>query len=546
LTKRINKNDKISAINKIEMIKESELSELEIFNVLEFAQELSGNGIYPGVLTPLLVNARMRDMTLNPVQATEDTLAQAMLNPKDSEKYLQGFSQDFELQSQPYKRLLSYLGDMLSYDFTYESVNAKYSDYSSKAYQSDLDIVKQFFDKFDHKKEFAIATREMLRNEAFFSCTRFDGNKIVLQELPTSPEYTLITGRSPHCLLFSFNMYFFILPGIDINFYPDFFKIKFNEVMRMNGGKIPQYIPSLPPELRGDSSWVYWADIPIGRDPYGWCFKLNPEIATRVPYFSALFNDFIQQPLIRALQKNINMSAAARLVAGEIPMLKDTASKVKDAFSLTPKTLGQFLAFVKAAIGDSLKSVALPLTNVQALEFTPQNEVYSSYMKNAVAMSGVNSNLIFTSENRTNAIETTLSLGVDEQLMMKLYPQFNAFLNYNINARTKKFKFNFMLEGTNNYTNRQQRLEPVMGLVPSGIILPQKIAAAIGVSPFTFQRQLDEARANVFVDNLTPIVPATQISGGGAGDKGGRPQKSDIDLGEEGVNTRGNSGNERG
>jgi hypothetical protein len=290
---------------------------------------------------------------------------------------------------------------------------------------------------------------------------------------------------------------------------------------------------------------VYWTDIPIGRDPYGWCFKLNPEIATRVPYFSALFNDLIQQPLVRALQKNINMSVAARLVAGEIPMLKDTASKVKDAFSLTPKTLGQFLAFVKAAIGDSLKSVALPLSNVQALEFTAQNEVYPAYMKNTVAMSGVNSNLIFTNENRTNAIETQLSLGVDEQLMMKLYPQYNSFLNYNINARTKKFKFNFMLEGTNNYTNRQQRLEPVMGLLPNGIVLPQKIAAAVGMSPFAFQRQLDEARANGWVDDLTPIVLATQMAGGGTnGDKGGRPQKSDVDLKDEGVKTRTSGGNE--
>ena len=125
--------------------KEILISEEMTKYVLEFAQSLTGfSQIYGGALTPMLLNQRMKDITLSPMQATEDTLIAAMKNPKDNEIQLQGFSQDFELQSSVYKKLLSYLGTMLDFGMTYSCSNAKNSDYKTKKYQQDLDIFKSF------------------------------------------------------------------------------------------------------------------------------------------------------------------------------------------------------------------------------------------------------------------------------------------------------------------------------------------------------------------------------------------------------------------
>jgi hypothetical protein len=524
-----------------ELDTKDELPEEQVWDMLKFADAYSGNQIYPGILTPMLINQRLKELTMNPLQATEDSLNAALKDPKNSELQLQSFSQDFENQSQPYKRLLSYLGSMLSFDLTYECVNAKFTDYTSPAYQKDLDVVKSFIDRFDYKKEFPVTVREMLRNEAFFCSTRFDEENITLQELNASPTYTMITGRSAYTPVFSFNMYFFMLPGIDLEMFDPFFGQKFSKLWGKDGVQL--YDPALSIDARGNSSWVYWQDIPVGKPPFGWCFKMHPEIATRLPYFTPLFNDLIQQPLMRALQKSINMSVAARIISGEIPMLKDTAAKVKDQFALTPQNAGQFLAIVKAAIGDAVKAISLPLNGVKGIEFKSENDVYPTHMKNMVAMSGVNANLIFTNENRTNSIESQLSVGVDEQLMERIYPQANNFLNFYINRGTSKFKFKFNFEGTNNYTNRNQRFEKVMKLADKGIILPQKIAAAIGIDPFDFQRQLDEARATGFVENLTPILSSFQMSGKDGGN-GGRPEKSDSDLSDSGDQTRSDGGND--
>jgi hypothetical protein len=515
-----------------------ELTSGEVWNILEFAQQMSGGSFYTGILTPALISSRMRDITLNPMAATENSLNDALKDPKNSELALQAFSQDFEIKSQIYRKLLAYLGNLLSFDLSYVCVNAKPSDYTTSAYSKDLDQIKLFFDKFDYKSEFSVVVKEMLRNEAYFCCPRFDGNRFVLQELPSSPTYTMITGRWDYGLLFSMSMLWFIQPGVNLSMYPKFFADKYNEFWKNNKG-LAGYDPSADVLLgRGSSSYIYWQDIPVD---VGWCWKFQPELITRLPRFVGLFSDLIQQPLMRELQKNINMSSAARIILGQIGTLKDTAAKVKDAFNINPKLLGDFLSLVKAAIGDSLKVAAAPLENMQAVSFPTANDVYSSFLKASLSTAGVSTSLLFDEgNNRTNAVQIQLSVNNDENDMKSLYPYFESFLRYQANKFTKKFKFKFMFEGTNFFNDRAQRLERAATLADRGIVLPQLFSSALSLNPFDFQRQLEEAQATNWVDKLTPIILAAQQSGK---DGAGRPQTSDSKLGDAGEETRSSGAN---
>ena len=498
------------------------LSKEDVEYVLNFAQSSMGltGQTY---LSPHMINARMQDITLNPSRATEKDIVAALKNPKSSEEKLQSFSQDFEVVSQIYKTLLEYKSNILAFDLTYDCINAKYSDYTSAKYSKDLDILKEFLDKFDYRREFKIAVQEMIRNDTFFCAPRFDGDQYVLQELPNSVNWTLITGRWDYGLLFSLNMYWFMQPGVDLDFYPVFFKEKYNSLQnKKNTAGI--YRPPSDPLYRGGSSYVDWQDIPPSA---GWAWKMNMSMATRLPLYSGLFLDLLEQPTMRTLQKDINMANAAKLVIGEIPLLnKTTQGSNKDQFSISAKNLGEFLALVKAAIGSVIKTAAVPLTNVQGIDFTADNELYSSYVKTVLASSGTNTNLLFTSDVKQNSIETQLSLNVDENQMKALYPDFEKFINYQVNKLTKNFKFKVRFEGTNFYNEQVKRMDDQMKLMAQGIVLPQKIAASLGMNPFEFQRQLDEARASKFVDNLTPIVPGAQMSG----KDGGRPEKTDSEL----------------
>jgi hypothetical protein len=73
-----------------------------------------------------------------------------------------------------------------------------------------------------------------------------------------------------------------------------------------------------------------------------------------------------------------------------------------------------------------------------------------------------------------------------------------------------------------------------MKLCERGIVLPQKIAASIGMQPQDMIRQLDEARISGFADKLIPIMNIFTSSGKDAG----REKKSDSEISDEGAISR--------
>lgn len=533
------------------------LTEEEVWDVIDFARYLNGFNSY---VTPDTINSRMKQINLNPIAATEALLSAAMADPKNNEDNLQAFSQNFELISMVYKRLISYSVNMLSFDITYTS-NAKAEDYKLPKYKKDLDIVESFLDKFNYREEFRTAVREMLRNDAFFA-TFFDlGDRYILQELP--PSYCKITARWAGGLLFSFDFSWFEQAGVDIDMYPDWFKKKYIELdkKRKKAYNNPtSYNPSLPLNKRGNSSYITWVDIP---PEVGVCFKFSPELATRLPYFTPLFNDLVLQPTVRALQQNMNMAEASKMVIGEVPMLnRDSKATVKDSIAISAPLLGKFMALVKSAVSESVKIAAAPLQNFKVVDFEGNSDMYDSYMRTTLALSGVNTNLIFSSNAKPNVIETQLSLNVDEQLMTSLYEQFEEYLGYQINLRTKNFKFNFVFEGTDFSVNRDSRFEKAMTLFDKGIILPQKIAAAMRMKPSELRKQMEEAKAMDFMGMITAPSFEQQkelanmnIKSGQetaeknieaqkeAAESAGRPQKKPTELTDEGANTRAGGAN---
>jgi len=532
--------------NKTEnQIEEVSLTESEVWEVINFARAM--NGFYYGepYLSPDLSNAKLKELNLNPLQASADELETAMRNPKNSELQLRSFSQDFELQSMVYKRLISYLSNMLAFDVTYTS-NAKPEDYKKPRYERDLEKVEEFLDNFSYKMEFRIAIREMLRNDAYFGVLRKIGERYILQELP--PDYCRITGRWAHGFVFEFDMNWFT--EADIDNYPDFFVKKYRELLNENKLK-PNYKSVFPANDRIFRNNSQWVEVP---PEISACFKLSPELITQLPYFIPLFNDLILQGLMRNLQKNLNMAAANRMIIGEVPMLnKEIKATVRDSIAVSPELLGRFLALVKSAIGDSVKLASAPLTNMRGIEFESDNDLYDSYLRTTLASSGINTNLIFSSSVKPNAIETQLSLNVDEQMMKAIYEQFEIFVNYQLSKITSYFRFKIEFEGSDFSIDRDARFEKAMTLFDKGIMLPQKIAASLGIKPSQLRKHMEEAEANEFISKITPPALEQQLrmmelmpEGVGSptnpknaeSGEAGRPKKNIKDLGEEGQKTR--------
>jgi len=516
-------------------IASGELSSDTVWSTLEFARSLSSNYMYNGMFTPELMNSRMKDINMNPLMATEADITKALKDPKNSESSLIGFSEFFEYTDMIYKRTLNYISLIPAFDLTYTS-DADPKEMTKPAFKKDCKIVVDFLRKFDYKAEFKKAMKMMLRQETYYTSFRNQGNKYILQELPR--EYCKITGRSEYGFLFDFNMYWFMIPSVSVDMYADVFK---DYMSRIASGQQLTYNPANNLGYR-DDTYMYWTQT--GHEDGMWAFKFNPDIAGNVPFLSPMFNDLVLAPMMRNLQKSKYIIEATKIMVGLIPMLKDNKSgNVKDMFAVDPTTLGTFLQLIKSGVGENIAVGAAPFEDIKMVEFdVNQNNIQEAYNKNLSASSGINSRLIYGSD-KPNTLETAASINVDEMLSTYIYPYFENFLNYNINALTSKYKFEFKFEGTEFTSNRKDRLDAQMKLMEKGIVMPHKVAASMGMDYHVMIQHLEEAKASGFADKLIMIINASQMSAGQQSTKeGGRPEKSLEDLSDAGATNREYSG----
>jgi hypothetical protein len=371
----------------------------------------------------------------------------------------------------------------------------------------------------------------------------------------------------------AFDFVYFLQPGVDIRLYPKFFQKKFNEIWGEDSLGKHKYNPSLAPAMRGNSQFVYWVDLP---PEVGWVFKFDPSLVTSVPYYASLIPDLLNQPVIRTLQKNMNIAAASKLLVGQVPLLKETKANVTDMVSIKPETLGKFLGLMKSALADTIKVTAAPLEDIKSVSFETDSSMYDEYLRTATSASGVNAPLIYSGKLKANAIESQLSFQSDSLIMEQLYPQFNYFMEYYGNKKTRNYKYAFEFEGNAYYLDRSARFDYAKRMFDMGIILPQKLAAARGMSPQTLFRQMEESSSMNFVDMLQNPVFLQQEKMSKIGQDGaielsemgqeaalktaklnkanvpstskpaspeGRPKKKDSELSDEGSQTREDGGN---
>ncbi|MEY2702695.1 MAG: hypothetical protein RLY43_1331, partial [Bacteroidota bacterium] len=213
---------------------------------------------------------------------------------------------------------------------------------------------------------------------------------------------------------------------------------------------------------------------------------------------------------------------------------------------------GKFASLLKAVINNdnltnNIKMAITPFEDVKQYEWDSNGKnIYDEYTKTTLGQSGTNAKLLYNTSEKSNVVESRNSIAIDEAVATYVYPQFERFLNFEINKRLKTFKVKCRLEGTDLPENRAKRLEDALAYANVGITLPHKLASAMGMQYHDMERELAYAKATGFSDKLIPLISAFQTSGKDIqdGKKNGRPSKSDSSLTESGAETKGNGDNE--
>lgn len=480
------------------------LTDTEIYGYMQFVQSLYNEASklnYIGAYTPSLTNQRLGEIGLNSLQLDSGELKRALKNPIANQNLLASYGEFLKLTDMVAKRTISYFGNLPAFDYTVHCMNLQdYSELDSAEYKKDEAIVRQFLEKFNPKSQFSKICRRIMTIDTYYGMLRTDGKyNYGFQELPY--EYCRITGENLDWgMQFDFNMDWFNKMGLSIKQYPPIFQEMYDRVMK---GSDTEYNPANKMKRRKGTFalWSQTSSLPSKGNFV--CFKFDSDIYATVPFLTAMFEDSVNKPLVRELQKNQYIIASQKILIGLIPMLTQQKSGQKsDTIAISSELLGRFLGLLKQGLSDAIKIGGVPFTDVKQVEFNlPNQNMFNESNKIESNSSGATSGLIYDNGN-PSATTVKLSSEIDEFIALSVYPQFERWLSSQINWYTEKYKFKVKFEGSNFKEDRESRFSQVLKLADKGIVLFDKIASSMGMNEYQLMQSMAKSKASNFKDFL--------------------------------------------
>lgn len=543
---------------------EQMLSEKELFEVLKFANQIYNTDPY-GFFTPNLSNQNIINLNNNPSIPTKDKVVSALSDYKNNTEVLQSYSEFMEAFDMLYKRLIKYYSNMLAFDLDISCINAyaPNTDYKSTEYKEDLRRVYKFLDNFDYKAEFHKVVKELLRKQNYFTWFRDsqgtfseDGididdlkrhktSKYTLQTMPQ--QFCKITGRWEYGYLYDFDMTYFTRAGISLDSYDPIFRKYWNNVF--NDNKDNKYLPTQPLDNRFGEFALWTQTSP---DDNAWVFVMDESNIASTPFLAPNILNFLTNKEIEGLQKDKDMISARGILAGEIQLLdKQKSGQSTDAMAYNMQTLMKMLALVKRGLNANINAVAMPAGSPKFYQFADSNsDMVKHTVDNTVAQSASANRIIYSSDKMSET-EAKNAIITDYNMIKELYPQFEHFLNFFVNKKTRKYKFAFRFSGCTYPFVREDMINKFTAFMDKGIILaPRTYAKVFDMTPMDFDRLLEEGKYSEWSENLTSVLQSIYTQSGkdsnatggtGSQNGGGRPKATSNEISDS---TADNDGSE--
>ena len=521
------------------------------YSVMEFANSMY-NYYNNGIWTPWSQNSMMKNLNNGQIQTDYDEIVKALNDVKANEKLLGSYSQFMQAFDTLYSKTLNYYSSMLSFDYSISCYNYRNpKELASDEFKADQRRFYKFMKRFNYKKEFDNVIMQLLRTgRGFYYLRTSEGviNENVLNDnddVKKLPKYALqimpqdrclITGKSNDTWLYDIDMYYFLQPQVDINLYSPVFKKKYKDVF-VDVGKI-DYEPHAKYNNRNGAYTLYVQNSP---DDGAWCFVWDDNNANAIPPFANLMKAMFNNSQIHTVQLQKDLASAWAMIAGEIGTMDSLKSGDKpNQTKFTPDVMGEFMGVVSNSLQSIMKVMALPTENMKFYQFQDNNVNMEATALESSAGQGAFGSSIIYSTGKKNAIEVQNGIIADYNLMAKLYQQFNSFVEFYANKKTKKYKFAVDFRGSNFPFEREYRRKSICELADRGLTLaPSFWASAYGYDPMMFEDSLMEAHNGVMTkDMLTLLLNANTSKDGSQSGEVGNPTKSDTELKDGGATAR--------
>lgn len=530
------------------------ISKDEVWNVLEYA-----NALYTSQLGYFYDTQQeyrtLVDLNNNPQIPDRELLRKAIASYKQSAENLQDYSEFMEVWDGIYNRAINYKLNLLSFDIDRYPVNIKdNSEFDSQEYKDDCRRVDKFFQNFKAKQEFRNAVKNMLKTDTYYCWLRdsegsYDENEIDITEkkvqsysLQTMPQkFCQITGKfvgkGVNGLLWDFNLNYFNQMGVNILNYDQSLIAAYNDRNTENKN-LKSFIVGDGSDLNkvNGFAWDYYVRTKVNKG--AWVFKYDTSNFNEVPPFAYLMKTVFDDDAISALQRDKDIISANALILGEMKTRdKDNTGNNKNAFTIDPAQVGQIMHLARNGINKNIKQIALPLENTRMFQFADNNSnMYKNQLKTSAGLSAANSSLIYTDEKLSQE-EAQLAANADYQdIANAVYPQFENFLNFFVNKKTKKYKFRFRVSGSTLPFVRKNEIENHLKLSDKGIQVPiRRWGTLLGYDGCEFETMVKEAKFTDTTDLLFALFNANTAT---YDTQTGAPTKENDELSEGGAISR--------
>jgi hypothetical protein len=493
------------------------------------------SSLYNPVFNPLIMNQVLKNINMLPASQHRAELIKMVHNPKDNEQKLRRFCQYLYNVQMPFKRLVHYYADMLTYDLSVYPINASEKEMKSKAFKEDYEKIWTFLGNFNFKKEFTNINTGMLLEDAKFMYLRSDGDRITFQEMPV--DYCLIDSKFEYGWCYSFDLNYFHQQGVDINAFAPEFKSYYEDYRKLIQEK--SYMPNIRAENR-NGRWCYWQQI---NPKNSWVFKFHSIFAGLVPPLLGMFVDANEIDNFKNLQAEKTALDMFKLLIGTIPTNKSKDSQLTDDLSISAEMAGQFNKLINDMLPSGIKFGTVPFDQVKQFDFSQntqnKTDIVGEALRNFYKSSG-SDQALFNSE-KPNAATMKVSTANDVSFANVVYREFESFLDYQFHFLTGKYKFKAKLQGT--IYDEEERLAKQMQLLQYGVLTPD-LAPALHLTEKELRDGLSLMKSLGYEKMFTPIQSANTMASN-QNSQNGRPEKKIQDLTESGQKTKDTDANVR-
>lgn len=487
---------------------------------------------------PYVQNQRLKQIKTIGQRYTREQLEEMLRALSTNELGLRKASRYFHNTVAPIMKMNNMYPDILTYRnyIDTDKVNNK------KGLQKEYEQLVKWKKSLDIERTFRnIVLQSMIEGKTFWYL-REEDNINFLQPMPS--DWVKVVHRTDIGWQYSFNMFYFLQPGVS----PDWFAPIFKEYLAEFYGYCNQdtkkldVSKELPPDVMAyyeDKNWYFWKQIP---PEYGWIFSIDDSIAEVIPPLSSMFLDANELNSYKLLEQELMAIPLKQIMTATVPLTKEnkSGSYVNDT-AVSPDLIQLYQNIIQQILPQSVDFIAAPFDNFNVHTFdsvASKNSIVGDSIQNFYSQSAVTGLLSTTNKPNISMVKTTQIL--ETGFIDKIYSQINCFLR--VCVKNKKYKNDFTIIVEGDRFGDKDLLASLEKALASGNknLYPQYLSF--------FNQDVNTAIGNMdlidsygIYDRLQPTLSAFQMSKKDE-KPNGRPSKSPDDMTSEGSASSAESG----